>query len=811
MATSNKNTASDVFGASSLNKESRILPANTKTTNADSDENIKALPQLEIREKDAYSTLINDEGWNYNTLSNLNLVTYKLKLFQVEDRNIQYTQFPTYQEMFQTIMSLKQVVILQTGVTSNNIISFTMDSVPAINAHSRSFKQTTMEMVVHEPGGGNLLENMRRSAEYLGIRDPKNCAYYLSLSFEGTTEYGDIESNPCKEFGNGGIWLYQVKILDINQNIASEGSVYTITLIPWAEQLLLENNCCLPAPLAVEAATVGELYKNLANAMNAADEDLNGYNLKTFQFILPKFKMNDIPYDVEEWKITSITEEDYNTKRHVSMQKKDGKIKAQFPKGMSIKDITDIVMMNCEIALQLGKGVSSPKEIKSEDNKARSCLVFSTNVVANSPDYDLVTNNYVMHYQIIIEPFFTQRPILTSEQIKQSESIETQTNNIKLLRKAGYLAKRFDYMLTGKNTEVISLETDFKFSWCALLPSSMGFNNSYESETTHAKYKAKEVQDIKQHQQKLKEVRVQLSELDKIKEEEQKVLSTTATTDAEKSSRDSRLKEIAAKKAEYNEAELTATKEQSKTAIKESKTALAKENRIQEDTIKSLPDLTYAEEISSDKINNFFLPLSVQQDTSDQARFMNSGVFPDYYHRDRTLVGAVMDQLYHGNSGGNMQTVTMEIKGDPFWIGPGDVLKGWQDVNKQSIRDILSNSMPVDCMDFTRGDTYCLIRFRYPVGYADDANNVGADNNEVSYRENQTFTGVYNITHVSNKFNEGQFTQTLTCNRMPLIQIFKSFGYVDEEEEKKKQEVRENIKFLDSIKDIQARSPYWKS
>lgn len=773
----------------------------------------QVVPQLDDTAKDAYSTLINDEDWNYNKLSDLNLVSYHIKLFQVEDVNLQFTQFETYDAMYQTIMSLKKVVILETGVTGSSIISLTADSVPAINTQSRSYAQTHFTMVVHEPGGSNFLDYLRRSSEYLGIRDPKSCAYYMTISFNGQDRYGQVVRNPCSEFDNGGVWLYQIKIIDIHQKVEPMGSTYEMTLIPYPQHLLSDNNACLPAPIGVEASTVGELYTKLAEKMNEADEDLWGYNLKTFKFLLPQFVMEDKTYNMAEWSIKSITDEEFNTKRHVQMTKKEGKIRAQFPKGMSIKDITDIVMQNCEEAQRLGKGVSTPNDLETASNKARSCIVFSNSITAEPSEYDVITNNYVINYTIKIEPYFTQRPILTSKQIRDSESIETQTNNIKMLRQAGYLSKRFDYMLTGKNTEVISLETDFKFSWAALLPISMGYKNSIESESTFDRYKDRPVEDVKKKQEKLKEVRTKLSELDDLKREEDQLKTKEAATESEKKTRDDRLKEIAAKKAEYNEAELQAEKKATSESIKKDKVALSKENKLQTEKVSTLPDTTYSEEISSDKIQNFFLPIAVQQDTSDQARFLNSGVFPDYYHRDRTILGAVMDQLYSGNSGGNMQVVEMEIRGDPYWLGPGGMMKSWQDVNNKQIRDILKNSMPSYCMDFNNGDTYCLIRFRYPVGYDDSTINM--ENYEKKgvkeIRESQTFTGIYQVTRVESKFDSGQFTQRLTCTRMPLIQIFKSFGYVDEQEEKRRVEAIEEQEYQEKVKSSQARSAYWKS
>jgi hypothetical protein len=743
--------------------------------------NDKELPFIEnAPPKDAFSTLLNEENWNYNKLSDLHLPYYKFRLFQVEDALIRYKQFSTYQELSTTVKRLKQVTIAETGVTGSCITHVDMTQVPAINPNSRSFATTKFSMTIREPAGTNFLDNLKNTAQYLGIRDFKQCGYFLSLTFHGYDEEGNIIHNPCKEFQNGGEWLYQIKILDIHMKTDSTGAEYNIDIIPWHEQILIDHSGMLSNPITITASTVGELFQKLGKQLTNDDEDMNGYNLKKYSFILPPFKMNDTPYNMSDWSITSIQEDQYNSKRNVSMSSKDGKITAHFPKGFAIKDIVDIVFSNSEDAQQLAKGIAGVSTTTAEKDKAKSSVVYSTNVVAETYGYDAITNNYQIDFIFTIKPFFTQRPILTATQIKESLSPTQQSNNMMVLRNAGYLCKRYDYLLTNQNTEVLALDIDFKFNWSALLPMALGYGNSIESNKSHDKYRKNTVDEIKILQTEMKNARTKIDELQELRREEDSLKNTKTNSTSEQETLDERIKANKAKQATYNEDALKKTMTDNSSKIKQQKVVVDDNERIQKKMISDLPDLEYSENISSDMIQNFMYPISTQQDTSDQGRFLNSGVFPDYYHRDRTLFGAVMDQLYYGTTGGSMQTIEMEIRGDPFWLGPAGLQKCWEDANDTGGRDLMATKVNTNMAEFSKGDTYLLLRMKYPAGLDDDG--------DLILNEDQSFTGVYHVNNVVSKFNDGNFTQSLTCIRMPLIQIFQTFGYVDSEQLKKQKE-----------------------
>lgn len=743
--------------------------------------NANELPFMEKAEpKDAFSTLISDEDWNYNKLSDLHLPSYTFRLFQVEDRLIRFKEFDTYQELALTIQTLKQVTIAQTGVTGACITHVEMTQVPAVNANSRSFASTKISMTIKEPAGTNFLDNLKNTAQYLGIRDFKQCGYFLALRFHGYDEDGNIVDNPCKEFQNGGEWLYQIKILDIHMKTDSTGAEYNIDIIPWHEQILIDNNGRLSNPVSIHASTIGELFQNLGKQLTNNDEDMNGYDIKKYAFFLPPFKMDDKPHDMNTWSIKSVQEESYNSKANVSMSAKDGKVTAHFPKGFAIKDIVDIVFANCEEAQQLAKGVAGTATTEAEKEKAKSSVVYSTGSVAEIYGYDPITNNYKIEFKFTIKPFFTQRPILTSEQIKESLSIQQQSSNVTMLRKVGYLCKRYDYLLTNQNTEVLSLDIDFKFNWAALLPMALGSGNSIESNVSHDRYRKNTVEEIKILQTELRNARTKVDELEELRREEANLKNEKTTSKSQEETLADRLKANQAKQSTYNEDALKKTMADNSSKIKQKKAIVDENEKIQQKQIDSLPDLEYSENISSEMIQNYMYPISIQQDTSDQGRFLNSGVFPDYYHRDRTLFGAVMDQLYYGTTGGSMQTIEMEIRGDPFWIGPAGLQKCWEDATDIGGRDLLASKVNINMAEFAKGDTYLLLRMKYPAGYDDDG--------DLILNEDQSFTGVYHVSNVISKFNEGSFTQSLTCSRMPLIQIFQSFGYIDSEQIKKQKE-----------------------
>lgn len=105
----------------------------------------------------------------------------------------------------------------------------------------------------------------------------------------------------------------------------------------------------------------------------------------------------------------------------------------------------------------------------------------------------------------------------------------------------------------------------------------------------------------------------------------------------------------------------------------------------------------------------------------------------------------------------NMVKVNLEILGDPYWMvdsGMGNYFSA-STTNPQITAD--------GTMNYESGDIYVYLTFRTP----SDINEATGLYNFALVGKESPFSGIYRVTQCENQFNEGRFTQKLTCVRMP--------------------------------------------
>lgn len=113
------------------------------------------------------------------------------------------------------------------------------------------------------------------------------------------------------------------------------------------------------------------------------------------------------------------------------------------------------------------------------------------------------------------------------------------------------------------------------------------------------------------------------------------------------------------------------------------------------------------------------------------------------------------------NSSADMVNITMEVMGDPYFLADSGINSNYfssPGVNSQITGD--------NALAYEDGDIFVYIAFRTPIEPNLSVSNQGglydfADNGGVS-----PYSGIYRITNIENKFNDGKFTQILTLLRV---------------------------------------------
>ena len=762
----------------------------------------------------AYEAITDVNGWAENALSSLQQPAYKIRFFMAEDDPLNVQAAPTYDAFVQGLYKRHNTTIAATGVTGLNIVSLHMTTLAGPNKATRSMRATTMTMVIKEPMGSSLMDILSESARELRVRNFSKAFYFIEISFQGYNEDGTFNYNPYKDdpsqlFKNKGVWLYQVGIQNIATEMDDTGGKYTITMIPYQETMYESDNLRLPESLMVTGDKVNVLLDDLATKLNESIVDAYGFQIKKYKFkYYNVLGVDNVPVGPADFSVIASNEK-FSLKGSYSMSEADGKnghIKAHFGRNMALNDIVEIVMANSEAATKIGLDVTTTEEFNGKEQadkgRMRECVIYRVEVTADiaqgDEGYDYSNEQYVMEYTLHVMPYYTQSPILAHRDVVTSESSKVQATNAVNLRKNGYLSKRYDYLFTGLNSEVLHLDIKFNLKWQAALPRILGSGTSQEAVAQGDKQNKDLVDRQLEQQQRLKAVndakRQHKEKLGAAADEEARLSSRTdkgseAYKAQEKKAKDAREDAVKNAPTEAELKELEATKSDAIKKLNEAR-KLKQAQKIQERGGRNnkRDGHVFGEELLvKPKTTIGRIPISLEQSSAD-TRFLNSGAMPDDYKNDRSVYGAVLSQLYGVMSDG-MQRISMDIKGDPFWMGSGNLEYTYQ-VSKlpefTTIRIKEPDTYDIARPDYSRGDIMYLVSFKYPKGFD------GASGAPL-FKLNDFFTGVFTAKSVTHKFENGVFKQTLEGLRMPLIDVFKAFGYSDVANDEKDKLERQKV------------------
>ena len=124
---------------------------------------------------------------------------------------------------------------------------------------------------------------------------------------------------------------------------------------------------------------------------------------------------------------------------------------------------------------------------------------------------------------------------------------------------------------------------------------------------------------------------------------------------------------------------------------------------------------------------------------------------------------------YLTNPEADMMRIELDILGDPHYIC-ADVLACLKRIDNKKTEQVIKIDSDFDDQQFGsfNADQYMTLinlRYRLPADIDEKRGTMFSDEGKTR-DENLFFNGVYQVVKVDSKFNQGQFTQTLTCVRM---------------------------------------------
>ena len=652
----------------------------------------------------------------------------------------------------------KQVTVAETGVTGFNIRNVKIHSVCSQTSITATQQSTAVMMTVVDPLGTNFLDGLFAASSLVGIHDYTKCSYYLELSFTGYNEDGSYGGRPLKGMSNGGTWIYMLSLTNVSTSINEGGGVFdlefvTDTTIPLLD-IRTNNQNTLPQTLTVFGTTVKEIFSDYTRKYNKAIEDLYGIGIQKIKEIKthpiaagPSTALNKDPGNFK----LKFQEPEKSYQRGMSFSSQNGQTSCQIPAGTTTADFIMSTIINTEEGQNLIRDVDTLSKRDISDEKpnskgVRESVIFNVEPVFSKTGVETgVTNSYVTEITYHVTSHSTMLGI-TPASVVAAKSPDVQKTMYDTVINQGFFKKRYDYLYTGKNTEVISYDIKFNTEYMASLATRHGARLSMDNVATHAL---------------LNDVNKSASNLIEVKQNDAKPYISTLVPAQPLSISNNGLGGPVSSIPLINDiAKTIYSNNNSLTAIVKSQSGFITPTNVNASQQKISGTVTsniYVEDFLDRKTP---LPISFAQDieTSDRTGSGYTGA----YDRDKSTVGAILSNIYGSPSNPvyttAFQKIELTIRGDPYWLGQTNIERILLLQSGKS-----TNAAKADQADFLTAQPMLQMYFKYPIKMGDDFVPV--------LKDSEVFDGTYQINEVVNSFENGSFTQTLKGLLHPIMTI----------------------------------------
>ncbi|MCS7316782.1 MAG: hypothetical protein NZZ41_00465 [Candidatus Dojkabacteria bacterium] len=720
--------------------------------------------------------------WKNNPFIKYNSYTYRWRFFMTSE-DLFSDPFVDKNTIINSVLTNKGIIICETGSTSLNIKEVTTENLVNSGFWNSNTFVTKFTLKIFEPIGISLLDYLIEAADLLKVKNFARCPYFLLLDFVGIRDDGeeeivfdisDLVTTQNFELlkGNFYSWLWKVAITNFEIDFDQSGTIYNVDLIPFNDMGFRNNVFLHKAHLTIEPVkTFGDFLEEYKRALNKQFlENNEGHRI---EFVIDNNikieqlgdKIPSIDKNVKNWQIVPPSDAYRNIRASSMADKNATAVHAQ--KGANISSIILEVINSTEEAKILRK----LPEINDSD-------FFITWIIRSEIDilnYDQERNvyNFSITYHII--PQKVPKYIIREYSAQKIDKIKD-LDFLKNLNRRNLLVKRYDYLYTGLNTEVLNLNLNFNNMWASTVPlyDSRNRLNSAEPSIVITNEVKDEIEKSEKEILDLELIRRNVeNSLRKTNFGSSFVENITKTIDFSRQD----VREIIINSgrrvlnnfsddinnilSQFISSEETVKEKFIRAVTNDFNKNLIEIRRRTKGLDQNLLDRNYIElssRLRSKKIiekNNrkYLVPVVPSIfDNRSQTSNNTEGPSPGSYGREKLIFANLLNEM---NSVVDLISIDLEIRGDPFWLGVDDFNYRNSRPNRGENRFSTVNS------DYYSSYVMFLLR----VGLPENFENIYNTDLSIDQYEN-FYNGIYFVTNVESTFSGGKFTQKLKATRL---------------------------------------------
>lgn len=332
----------------------------------------------------------------------------------------------------------------------------------------RASYSNRFDIVITEPNGVTFFSKIVESAQLLGIPNHLKAMYLVEITFPAR----DTQNRPTKYPTK---FYYPVTFVDVAATIDKGGSVYTILAYESSTMAYTYLAKTTQSSLTFSGSTVGEVISEMEKKLNEAEQTLWLTDFNAIYKNEYTITFDDDTQDWANWQIESISQEvnpNYNStdNQKLNFHLHSGTDITQFI-GTILKSTVEYKKIP---AFNGGFIRENPNEPATT---GASKIPYTYKVVADveNLEFDILRLDYQKRINFKIKKHLATGLVVDPQYLNKTiNSPNEQQSRISQFRNSGLLRKRYDYIFTGKNTEVINLDIKLNYTYYSMTPLAGG-------------------------------------------------------------------------------------------------------------------------------------------------------------------------------------------------------------------------------------------------------------------------------------------------------------------------------------------------
>jgi hypothetical protein len=390
-------------------------------------------------------------GYTPNILNKFSTYSYLIKIYMLRELEVDYSNYKSGELIFDS-----------SSIAQYNIQSLEQLSVLSYDK-SRHTIASSFNIVVNETNGASLFQYLSNAAAKSGVKNGiVNAKYVIEISFPGRDENNQIS--------NAGLFAIPITFTSVTSQITSTGSTYNINAIEIsanAHSHVLGN---IKSTISYEGATVGEVFQELETRLNDAEAAtllLSPNAVKRNRYFI-KFDDN-----IKEWKDWKMQ---FDEEKPGSEDVLDRRQFVTYA-GTSLQEFFTSIFMNTEElkGYPVITGTYAAPDSEGSPTNYDLKVLYKVLAIEVDREYDPISGRYAKDITYVIKKHIAPELIVNAGEVSEMYSDSSKQNKrISNILGLGLLTKRYDYLYTGQNTEVINFDINLQNTFYLVAPSMGG-------------------------------------------------------------------------------------------------------------------------------------------------------------------------------------------------------------------------------------------------------------------------------------------------------------------------------------------------